>query len=295
VYRHKYRFIVPFLTPAIILYGVFVLWPYSQSFYIALTQWRGVSAHKKFVGLSNFDKLLHDRFFWNALKHNGLLLIALPIVTICIALLFAALFTQGGRGVPGANAYRVIFFFPQVMSAVAISVLWQFVYHPNLGLLNGLLRTTGAGNLARTWLGDPRTALWAVAAVIIWQAVGFYMVLFIAGVQSIPTTFYEAAIIDGATRWSAFWRITLPLLWDNLQTALVFIGIGALDLFIFVQIMTNGGPDRSSDVVARYMYDTAFDKSEFGYATAIGVALLFLTLTLSIFTLRVTRRERIEF
>lgn len=295
MYRHKYRFIVPFLAPAVILYSVFVLWPYSQSFYIALTQWRGVSPHKKFVGLGNFDKLLHDRFFWNALKHNGLLLIVLPIATISIALLFAALFTQGGRGVPGANAYRVIFFFPQVMSAVAISVLWQFVYHPNLGVLNGLLRTVGASDLRRTWLGDPRTALWAVAAVIVWQAIGFYMVLFIAGVQSIPTTFYEAATIDGATRWSAFWRITLPLLWDTLQTALVFIGIGALDLFIFVQIMTNGGPDRSSDVVARYMYDTAFDKSEFGYATAIGVALLFLTLTLSIFTLRVTRRERIEY
>lgn len=295
MYRHKYRFIVPFLAPAILLYGLFVLWPYAQSFYVALTQWRGVSANKKFVGLANFDKLLHDRFFWNALKHNGALLIVLPVVTIGIAMLFAALFTQGGRGVPGANAYRVIFFFPQVMSAVAISVLWQFIYHPNLGLLNGFLRTSGQGGLQRTWLGDPKTALWVVAAVIVWQAVGFYMVLFIAGMQSIPTTYYEAATLDGATRWSAFWRITLPLLWDNVQTALIFIGIGALDLFIFIQIMTNGGPNRSSDVVARYMYDEAFGKSEFGYASAIGVTLLFLTLALSILTLRVTRRERIEF
>jgi N-acetylglucosamine transport system permease protein len=295
MYRHKYRFIVPFLAPALLLYVVFVLWPYGQSFYVSLTQWRGVSANKKFVGLGNFNKLLHDQFFWNALKHNGLLLIVLPIVTIGLALLFAALFTQGGRGVPGANAYRVIFFFPQVMSAVAISVLWQFIYHPSLGLLNGFLRTTGEGGLRRTWLGDPRTALWAVAAVIVWQAVGFYMVLFIAGMQSIPSTFYEAATLDGATRWSAFWRITLPLLWDNMQTALVFIGIGALDLFIFIQVMTNGGPNRSSDVVARYMYDEAFGKSEFGYATAIGVTLLLLTLGLSVLTLRVTRRERIEF
>lgn len=295
MYHHKYRLIVPFLAPALLLYGVFVFWPYAQSFYVAMTDWRGVSANRNFVGLANFDRLVRDPQFWNALKHNGEMLIFLPVVTLSLALLFAALFTQGGRPVPGAGFYRVVFFFPQVMAVAIVGVLWQFVYHPTLGLLNGALRQIGLGGLQRTWLGDERTALWAVAAVIVWQAVGFYMVLFIAGIQSIPVSLYEAALLDGANRWTMFWRLTLPLLWDNVQVALIYIGIGALDFFTIVQVMTEGGPNRASDVVARYMYATAFQYSQFGYATAIGVSLLFMTLTLSILTFAVTRRERIEF
>lgn len=295
MYHHKYRLIVPFLAPALLLYGVFVFWPYAQSFYVAMTDWRGVSANRNFVGLANFGRLLRDPQFWNALKHNGEMLVFLPIVTLTLALLFAALFTQGGRPVPGAGFYRVVFFFPQVMAVAIVGVLWQFVYHPTLGLMNGALRQSGLGGLQRTWLGDERTALWAVAAVIVWQAVGFYMVLFIAGIQSIPVSLYEAALLDGANRWTMFWRLTLPLLWDNVQVALIYIGIGALDFFTIVQVMTEGGPNRASDVVARYMYATAFQYSQFGYATAIGVSLLFMTLTLSILTFTVTRRERIEF
>jgi N-acetylglucosamine transport system permease protein len=295
VYHQRYRLIVPFLAPAILLYFVFVLWPYMQSFYVALTDWRGVSANRRFVGLSNFNRLLHDPDFWNALRHNGAYLIVLPIVTLTLALLFAALFTQGGRGVPAANFYRVAFFFPQVMAVPIIGILWAFVYHPSAGLVNSFLRLVGLGGLQRTWLGDTSTALWAVAAVVVWQAVGFYMVLFIAGIQSIPTTYYEAAVIDGANRWTMFWRITFPLLWDNIQVALVYIGIGALDMFTLIQVMTEGGPNKATDVVARFMYATAFQYAQFGYATAIGVALLFMTLTLSVLTLTLTRRERIEF
>ena len=295
MYHQRYRLIVPFLAPAILLYFVFVLWPYLQSFYVALTDWRGVSANRRFVGLSNFNRLIHDPDFWNALRHNGALLIFLPIVTLTLALLFAALFTQGGRGVPAANFYRVVFFFPQVMAVTIIGILWAFVYHPSAGLVNNFLRLVGAGGLQRTWLGDQATALWAVAAVVVWQAVGFYMLLFLSGIQSIPTTYYEAAVIDGANRWTMFWRITFPLLWDNIQVALVYIGIGALDMFTLVQVMTEGGPNKATDVVARYMYATAFQYAQFGYATAIGVALLFMTLTLSVLTLTLTRRERIEF
>jgi len=295
MYYHKYRLIVPFLAPAIVLYVVFVLWPYAQSFYVALTDWRGVSAQKQFVGLQNFANLLGDSNFRVALQHNATMLVALPIVTLSLALFFAASFTQGGRGIPGANFYRIVFFFPQVMAVAIIGVLWSFIYNPNFGLLNGFLRLVGLGGLTRTWLGDPATALAAVGVVVVWQAVGFYMVLFVAGMQSIPTSFYEAATLDGANRWTIFWRITLPLMWDNVQVALVYIGIGALDLFTVVQVTTEGGPSRASEVVARYMYTTAFQYAQFGYATAIGVSLLFMTLALSVLTLRLTQRERIEF
>ena len=294
MHHHKYRLIVPFLTPAILLYGVFVLWPYAQSFYIALTDWRGLSARRNFVGLQNFITLFGDGNFWNALGHNVELLVALPIFTLGIALFFATLFTQGERGVPGARIFRVIFFFSYVMGAPIIGVLWSFIYHPNIGLVNAFLGLLHLEGLQRTWLGDPATALWAVMAVVVWQAVGFYMVLFIAGIQSIPTTYYEAAVLDGANKLTMFRRITLPLLWDHVQVALVYIGIAALDFFTIVAVMTEGGPNRASDVAAYYLYTTAFRYAQFGYATAMGVTLLFLTLALSIVTLRITQRERIE-
>ncbi len=293
---HKYRMVASFVLPSFLLYAVFVLWPYGQALYFAFTSWHGFSMKRPFVGLDNFQRLWNDRLFWNALKHNMEMLAVLPIATIALALLFAALIAQGGRGVRGGGIYRVIFFFPQVMSAVVLGVLWGFVFHPNIGILNGFLRIAGLSSWRRTWLGDPNWVLSAIAVVAIWSAVGFFMVLFIAGMQSIPTDLYDAATLDGANRWRSFWGITLPLLRDHLQVAIVFMALGALDLFGLVQVMTiNGGPSRSADVVARYMYDQAFTKSQFGYATAIGVVLLGLSLVLSVITVQLTRRERIEF
>lgn len=296
MHHHKYRLIIPFVLPGFLLYAVFVLWPYSQSFYVAMTDWGGFSPDKDFVGLANFRKLAGDDLFWNALKHNAQMLVVLPVATISLALFFAALLSGGDRSVRGSDFYRIVFFFPQVMSAVILGILWGFIFHPSLGLLNGTLGAVGLESLQRPWLGDPDLVLWAIAAVVVWSAVGFYMVLFIAGMQSIPHDLYEAATLDGASRWSSFWGITLPLLRDHLQVALVFVGIGALDLFALVQVMAEGGgPSRAADVIARYMYDSAFKQSNFGYATAIGVVLLILTLALSLVTIKLTNQERVEF
>ncbi len=296
MHHYRYRLVVPFVAPSLLLYAVFVLWPYGQALYYAFTRWRGFSANRPFVGLDNFQRLADDRLFWNALRHNGLMLLVLPIATIGLALLFAALIAQGGTRVRGGEFYRVVSFFPQVMSAVVLGILWGFVFHPEIGVLNGTLRAVGLGGWRRTWLGDPDWVLWAIAVVAVWSSVGFFLVLFIAGMQSIPTDLYDAAALDGAGRWRSFWGITLPLLRDHLQVAVVFVGLGAFDLFALVQVMAeNGGPSRAADVVARYMYDLAFNKSQFGLATAIGVVLLLLSLALSLLTLQLGRRERIEF
>lgn len=291
----KYRLIIPFLAPSLLLYAVFVLYPYAQAFWISLHQWRGVSANKKYIGLDNYRKLANDDNFWNALRHNGEMLIVLPIFTIGLAMLFATLFVQGGRGVRGANFYRITYFFPQVMSVVVVGILWQYIYNPNSGLVNGFLGAVGLDSLERAWLGDTSTALWAVAAVIVWQAVGFYMVLFVAGMQSIPLDYYEAARLDGASRFRQFRDVTLPLLWDNVRVAIVYIAIAALDLFTIIQVMTGGRPQRSTDVVALYMYEQAFTNSQFGYASAIGVVLLILTLGLALILLVFSRRDRLEY
>lgn len=291
MYRDKYRLIVPFLIPSVSIYVIFVLYPYVQAMYSSLTRWRGLSRNMEFIGLDNFVEMLGDDLFWNALSHNIIYLLTLPIITISMGLFLAFLITQG---VKGGGFYRITFFFPQVMSVVAIGVLWSFVYHPTIGALNAFLNLLGVAN-PPAWLGNPDWALPAVGAVVIWQSVGFFMVLFIAGMEAIPNSYYEAAIIDGATRWHLFWNITLPLLWDTVRTALVFLGIISVDMFAITQTMTQGGPSRATDVLATYLYERAFLQSEFGYATAIAVALFLLVLALSVVLMRVTQRESLEY
>lgn len=296
MYHNKYRLILPFVVPGLLMYGMFVLWPYTQALYVALTDWSGMTPEKTFIGLDNFTRLFRDDKFWNALKHNIQLLIVLPLTIIPIALLFAALTTQKLGTVRGSGFYRFLFFAPEVLSVVVIGVLWSFVYHPTIGLLNAVLERIGLEALTHTWLGSPATVLWAIAGVIVWSGVGFFMIMFMAGIQGIPADFYEAATLDGAGRWRQFRDITFPLLRNQLQVALVFLGIGALDMFALVQVMAEGGgPSRGADVVARYMYDAAFAQSRFGYATAMGVVLLVLTLALSLITIKLTSRERVEF
>ncbi|WP_406043085.1 sugar ABC transporter permease [Micromonospora sp. NBC_00898] len=300
--RHgKYPLIITFLVPPLLLYGIFVLSPYLQAFQISTTNWLGYSPDADQVGLANFRTLLHDGQVWNAIKNNALMLAVVPVVTIGLGLFFATMLNLGGRkgragvtGVRGSAVYRMVYFFPQVLSVVIIALLWKEVYHPNSGLLNGALRALGLP--APTWLGDPRTAFWCVLAVMIWSNVGFYVVLFGAAMSAIPRDIYEAVMLDGASRWTTMRRITVPLLWDTVQVAWIYLAIAALDGFILVQQMTNGGPNFSSDVIGLRMYETAFgSESKFGYASAIGVVMLFLTLSVAVLALRTARRDRIEY
>lgn len=291
MYRNKYRLIIPFLAPSLILYLTFVFYPYIRAMYISLTQWRGLANPPVFIGLGNFQAMLQDAYFWNALGNDVYYVIVLPVFTLGLALFFAFIFTQGVRF---AKFFRVTYFFPQVMSVVAIGVLWSFVYHPTIGILRSLLNLVGISN-PPVWLGNPDTVLGSIAAVTIWQSVGFYMVLFIAAMESIPSHFYEAAMLDGASRWYIFWTITIPLIWDTLQTAIIFIMIGATNMFTITMTMTEGGPSRSSEVLSTYLYNEAFLNSKFGYGTAIAVTLFFITLLISVVLARLLRRESLEY
>jgi N-acetylglucosamine transport system permease protein len=184
-----------------------------------------------------------------------------------------------------------------MMPVTIVAILWQFVYNPTFGLLNGFLRLVHLGVLTRAWLQDPTTALAAVAVVGIWSTVGFYMVLFIAGVQGIPNVMFEAAAIDGANRLQMFIRVTIPLLWSQLQVAIVYMGIYAFDLFALVQIMSfsQAGPNNATQVMGFYLYQSAFSYAHFGYASAMGVGIFILSLALSVFTFRFTTRQQVEF
>ena len=297
----KRLFVATFLVPPLLLYGIFVVSPYAQAFQIAGTNWGGLSPDYEFVGFDNFQRLVDDKYFWNALKHNAVLLVLLPLATIVLGLFFASMISVGGRrdrvgvhGVRGAGVYRVVYFFPQVLSVAIIGVLWKEMYAPHSGFINGALRAVGLDSLAKPWLGDPRFAFWCVALVLLWSNVGFYVVLFSAAMQSIPRDIYEAALLDGANRVTTLLRITVPLVWDTIQVAWVYLAILAIDAFAVVQIISDGGPGFSSDVVGLRLYDTAFKEAHFGYASAIGVAMFFLTLSIAFVALRLTRRDRIE-
>jgi N-acetylglucosamine transport system permease protein len=289
------RFIFGFLFIPLLLYTVFVVLPYTSAILIAFTRWRGVSANITFNGLNNFARLAQDDLFLNALKNNAKVLITLPTITIALALLFAALFTRGLRG---QRFFRTTFFFPQVLSMAVVGVLFNFVYHPTLGILSNTFKALGIKELSTfPWLGDVVTVLPAIVFVAIWQATGFYMVLFMASMGSIPTEFYEAAKIDGAGEWAIFWKITLPLLRESLRTAVVFLMIMAMDMFVYVSFLTNetGGPGRAAQVLSSYLYQTAFRQGNFGYGTTLAVVLMMVVLVLSIIGLRAGSQETVEF
>lgn len=309
--RHrKYPFIAGFLIVPVALYALLVIWPYLQTFGYSLTDWSGESQVMHFVGLRNYTQLFGDVVFRTALWHNVLLLIFLPLVTILLALFFAFMLNVGGRsgtggvrGVRGAGLYKVIFFFPQVLSVAILAVLFQALYRSDSGgLLNGILLKLGLEDPQNPveWLNDPHLVLWCILAVLVWSGVGFYLVLFSAAMQSIPKDIFEAALLDGAGRVQTFFRVTLPLLWDSVQTAWVYLAIAAMDAFALVSTLTpgiayGGGPDFHSEVLSTYMMRNFLYYGKSGYACAMGVVILFLTLILSAVTLRVTRRERIEF
>jgi N-acetylglucosamine transport system permease protein len=299
--RHgKYPFIIGFLAVPVALYATFVVAAYVQTFQLSLTSWSGLGPIE-YIGLGNFTKLFGDELFWKSIRHNLFLLVLLPILTIVIALVFAFLLNVGGgarggatRGVWGSKVYRVIFFFPQLLALAIVAVIFGRVFSPDRsGLLNGLFPGSWKPWL---FLADGRWALTCILAVLVWQAVGFYVVLFSAGMGSISQEVYEAAALDGATRVTLFFRITVPLLWSTIQVAWVYLGIAAFDAFALVNIMSvdRGGPDGATSVLSLMIYRNAFEYSQAGYASALGVVLFFLTLTFAALTLRVTRRDAVE-
>ncbi|MEU1386310.1 MULTISPECIES: sugar ABC transporter permease [unclassified Nonomuraea] len=291
----RHGFVAGFLALPVVLYAVFVISPYVQAFQIALTDWRGVSANLNFVGLDNFRRMLGNDTFWQAVRNHAVLLVTLPLVTIALALVFAYLLGDSA-GTPGARFYRVIFFLPQVLAVAVVGVLFKAVYRPDTsGVLNGALAKLDVEPVG--WLTEQNLALWSIIAVMVWQAVGFYVVLFSAGMAAIPKDVFEAAALDGAGRLRTFFSITLPLVWDTVQVAWVYLGIAAFDGFALVNVLSveQGGPDGATTVLATEIYKNAFSYSRFGYASAMGVALFFLTLTFAALTLRVTRRQKVVY
>jgi N-acetylglucosamine transport system permease protein len=282
----RISFMVVFLGLPLAVFVIFVVSPFVQALWYSLTDWSGFSSKMNFVGFDNYVKLFHDDIFLKAVRNNVELAIVVPIVTIVLALTLATLVTIGGsgtgtvRGLRNSGFYRIVSFFPYVIPAIVIGLIWAQVFTPSSGVLDALLSKIGlhgAENYA--WLGDARTAMPVSMFVMIWGFVGFYMVLFIAAIRGIDPEVFEAARIDGAGRFRTAVSLTLPLIRDNVQTAYIYLGIGALDAFVYMQALNpGGGPQNSTLVMPQQLFTTAFAKGQFGYSTAMGVILAAVTM-----------------
>jgi N-acetylglucosamine transport system permease protein len=293
----RISFFVVFLVLPVAAYLALVVSPFLQAVYYSLTNWSGFSQDMQFVGLANYSKLFSDGTFLKAVGNSITLAVVLPIVTLAIALFFASLVTVGGsshgnvRGLRNSSVYRVISFFPYVIPAIVIGLLWSQIYDPNSGLLNGVLTKLGLSQFKSfAWLGDVSTAKAAVMFVIVWGLVGFYMVLFIAAIKGVPAEVFEAARVDGAGRFRTAVSITIPMIRANVQTAFIYMGILALDAFVYMAALEpGGGPQNSTLVMTQQLFTTAFTKGQFGYACAMGVVLAAITLVFAALVFAVNR------
>lgn len=278
------------VVPGIVLFAIFKGYPAVQVFFKSLYSWSGLVGSPEFVGLQNYNDMFQDEAFLLSLKNTGFLMLVVPVATLFLALLNASVLTRGKLREKGF--YRTVFFFPSILSFVVVAILWSFIYHPTMGILSGVLDFLGLGDYSRPWLGDQQTVMWAIAVTMIWQAVGYYMVMYMAGIDSISPELYEAASIDGATSAQQFFKITIPLLWEIIRVTLVFIVSGVIaNSFVIVKVMTDGGPDRHSEVVLKYMFDQAFTNSNFGYAMAIAVFIFVASIILSMISNKLTERD----
>lgn len=290
----KRFFIFVCTTPAIILLAIFMVLPTIEVFRMSLYKWGGFSNNKEFVGLNNFKILWEDMNFIRSLQNSVLLIVVVTLFTMVIALLFSTLLTR--EKMKGSNFFRVIFYIPNILSIVVIAGIFSAVYTPTNGLLNSILGVFKFEGLQQMWLGDQQIAIYAIGGALIWQAIGYYMVMYMSSIASIPESLYEASALEGAGRITQFFSITLPLIWNNIRTTLTFFIISTINLsFLLVQAMTGGGPDGATEVFLSYMYKQAYTNSSYGYGMAIGVVIFLFSFALSAIISYVTKREVYEY
>jgi raffinose/stachyose/melibiose transport system permease protein len=272
--------VILFLLPALVIFLTFVVYPIFQSVYYSLFDWKGLGKATNFIGLGNYANILRDQVFLKAVR-NGFVIVFLSLtIQLPLALVLALMV---GRDLPGRTLFRVIFFMPFVFSEVITAIMWLGLFNPDpdRGYLNALLvLIPGVKSVA--WLGNMNTVLACIFVVLTWKYFGLYMLLFMAGLQNIPTEIEEAARIDGASGRQMLTRITVPLLGSTIRTCVYLSVVGSLQQFILVWIMTKGGPVNASEVMATYMYRFGFVRFWFGYGAAVAIVMFLICLVFSL-------------
>ena len=280
-------------APAVILFTVFMIIPTINVFRMSLFRRSAYSTTEEFVGWENFSRLMQDTNFIRSMQNTILLIVVVTIVTFALALVFAAILTR--EKIKGQNFFRVIFYIPNILSVVVISAIFSAIYDTNNGTLNSLLSLLKGETVAILWKGESMVMVSLIIAMV-WQAIGYYMVMYMASMSSIPMSLYESASLDGAGRITQFFQITIPLIWTNIRTTLTFFIISTINMaFLFVKAMTSGGPNGASEVALSYMYKQAYTNSTYGYGMAIGVVVFLFSFGLSALVNVVTKRKTLEF
>jgi raffinose/stachyose/melibiose transport system permease protein len=286
----KWAAIVLFLAPALALYCLLVVAPIFQAFHYSGYKWNGLSSPTDFVGLDNYKRAFHDDVFIGALKHNGIIVALSLAIQLPFALGIAWILNQR---LMSRALLRILFFAPFVLSEVVAAVVWSLILQPQ-GLADHTLDAVGMESLIHDWLADPSIVLYSVFVVVSWKYFGFHMVLYLAGLQQIPKELEEAAAIDGANTRQIFRYVTLPLLGPTIRISVFLSIIGAIQLFDLVWVMTGGGPVNSSNTMATYMIDWSFKRFQFGYASAVAVIMLVISLVFALLYQRFVLRRDIE-
>jgi len=279
-----------FIAPAFLIYTVIFLGPVITSFYYSMTNWNGFTKAMDFIGMSNYANLLGDQSFLKALRNTflfaGLVVVFQNGLAIPLALALDA-------RIKTKSLLKVVFFAPAIFSPLVVGYTWLYIYEPQNGLLNAALRAVGLGSLEQSWLGDPAFALYAIVVMVLWQYIGYSMIIFLANLQTIPSDLYEAADIDGAGGWRKFRYITFPLLAPSMTINVVLASIGSLKAFDIIYVTTKGGPFGATETITTLLFTTAFKKDSFGYGTSMGVVMFLIILVISVIQIAVLRRREV--
>ncbi|MFB1052306.1 carbohydrate ABC transporter permease [Paraliobacillus sp. JSM ZJ581] len=287
-------FIAVCVAPALLLLTTFMITPTIEVFRMSMYRWGGFSNTRAFVGLENFNVLWNDMDFIQSFQNSILLIVLVAIITLIFAVFFAAVLTK--EQVKGGNFFRIIFYIPNILSIVVIAGIFSAIYDPKSGLLNSILGVLSLDTFEQLWLGNQAIVIYSIAGALVWQAIGYYMVMYMSGMASIPASYYEAASLEGANGITQFFHITLPLIWNNIRTTLTFFIISTINLsFLLVKAMTGGGPNGSTEVFLSYMYDQAYTNSTFGYGMAIGVVVFIFSFALAAIVSKITKRDVLEY
>lgn len=270
LYRKKWL-IGAGLLPALVVYAMFVLYPIFNSVYLSFFRWDGFG-DKIFIGFTNYTELLRDQVFWHSFKNNIYFLLFAVFGQVSIGLLLAVVLS--GKAIKGRGIYKTVFFMPVVLSTVVVSLFWSMMYNYQIGLINNVLIRLGLEDWIRNWLGEPSIAVFTICIALLWQFCGFYMIIFLSALQSIPNEVLEAAELDGATGLRKLWRITLPMISGTIFVCIALCVSYALKTFDMIFVMTKGGPNRATEVMATYMYHSTFSSLRFGYGSTISTAII---------------------
>jgi raffinose/stachyose/melibiose transport system permease protein len=279
------------LLPALAVYVLFVLYPMVRAIWYSLYDWNGLGPLEDYVGLGNFERILNDNVFRMALRHNVTIIVLSLVIQLPVALAVALMIRDN---IPGRAFFRTIFFLPYVLSEVITGVVWTFIYRPQNGVMNGILGAIWPGYEPQAILADTGMVLYAIFVVITWKFFGFHMILYLAGLQNIPSELEDAARVDGASSMRVLRDITLPLLGPTFRVSVFFSVLGSLQFFDLIWIMTKGGPVNASNTMATYMYTYGFTRFQLGYGAAVSLLIFGICFVFSILYQRFVMRRDLE-